>query len=678
MKQERVAGRELAVGCEVMVCAGFLLLALLGQASGAGCLDLSGRWAVEWGNWSDYCWVAENGSFESELEPAHEDLFLYQSGCNIWFFTRLLKPDGSTYTAQRVGAVTGRSLSFSGLAVYPTSTCTFSTNTMTATGTAQGNTIMVDTSVVISYFGPYEQGYAFPGAAWGTGSMFLISYRPMIDFTNLVSGQRVTNPTFTAMGTAADNEQVTAVWYRLNGGAWSEAAGFTNWAAPLLLSQRTNTLEVYARDNEDNQGPVDSRTFYYVVSDRLQVQQVGQGRIVTNYAGQMLELQRTYTMTATPTNGHRFDRWIVATNWGDGAIVSNKTLSFDMQSNLTITAVFLDTNRPTVTVSNLAADQRLSNAVYTVCGSARDNVSVSQVWWRLNQQGWSPTSGTTHWCAELQLQPGTNRFEVWAEDLAGNRSVTNSLGCVFVLCDTLQMRGIGQGRVVTNYAGQRLEIDRRYTMTATGTNGHRFDRWIVATNWGDGAIVTYKALTFAMQSNLTITVVFQDANRPTVKVAHPTPNQRITNAVVAAHGTATDNAEVLAVWSRMNSGPWVRAVGTQAWTNLLTLAPGTNTLQTYSQDAAGNVSPISEVKFVGLPAGAGTLHARLRRDPANPTHSFLNVSSLTARSLAVEVSTDLAHWTTLAFLTNASGAVEYPIANMLNNAQGFYRVWPLP
>jgi hypothetical protein len=127
----------------------------------------------------------------------------------------------------------------------------------------------------------------------------------------------------------------------------------------------------------------------------------------------------------------------------DPVAVTNATLNFVMQSNLTLTVVFADTNRPVVTVTNLAANQRISNAVFTVRGKVTDNAGVSNVWYRLNgAPDWLPANGvvagrTSLWSAPLELEQPTNKFEVWAEDATGNRSATNKVSFVYMKMFTL-------------------------------------------------------------------------------------------------------------------------------------------------------------------------------------------------------------------------------------------------
>ena len=64
-------------------------------------------------------------------------------------------------------------------------------------------------------------------------------------------------------------------------------------------------------------------------------------------------------------------------------------LNFRMQSNLTLQATFADVTRPTLTVTSPTSGQRVSNVVWTVRGTARDNAQVDTVWYQLNGQPWT-------------------------------------------------------------------------------------------------------------------------------------------------------------------------------------------------------------------------------------------------------------------------------------------------
>ena len=130
-------------------------------------------------------------------------------------------------------------------------------------------------------------------------------------------------------------------------------------------------------------------------------------------------------MTATGVNGHAFAQWVISTNWAGGAVVTNATLGFQMQSNLTVQASFVDVARPTLTIVSPTPGQRLSNAVVTVQGTASDNVAVSNVWCQLNGLGWIQAASANNWtnwaATDATLLPGLNAVQADLVDRSGNR-----------------------------------------------------------------------------------------------------------------------------------------------------------------------------------------------------------------------------------------------------------------
>ena len=439
-----------------------------------------------------------------------------------------------------------------------------------------------------------------------------------------------------------------------------------------MLEQRTNKFEMWAEDATGNRSATNPVSFVYVKSWPLLVAAVGQGTISPNYSNAVLEIGLGQSVKAAGVNGHQFRRWEVATNWLDPVVVTNATLNFVMQSNLTLTVVLADTNRPVVTVTNLVANQRISNAVFTVRGKVTDNVGVSNVWYRLNGAAdWLPASGvvagrTSLWSAPLMLEQRTNKFEMWAEDSTGNRSATNPVNFVYVKSGPLLVAAVGQGTVSPNYSNAVLEIGLNQIVKAAGVNGHQFRRWEVATNWLDPVAVTNATLNFVMQSNLTLTVVFADTNCPVVTVTNLAANQRISNAVFTVRGKAMDNAGVSNVWYRLNGAPdWLPANGvvagrTSLWSAPLALEQPTNKFEVWAEDATGNRSQTNTVKFTyakmftlvdyfPLPLGAEWLYdgtdwdgnpAKVRYDVTSTNYVITNY---TGHSPVISYTTNCVH-----------------------------------
>jgi hypothetical protein len=180
-----------------------------------------------------------------------------------------------------------------------------------------------------------------------------------------------------------------------------------------------------------------------------------------------------------------------------------------MTSNLSLTATFVDVEKPTLSITAPLARQRWSNSVFNVTGKAKDNVDVAAVWYQLNAEPWSTdvntTNAWTNWNVSVTLPPGTNTIKAYAMDAAGNISITNSVSFIYVLSATLEVQTNGFGTVKPNYNNALLEISNSYIMTATAGKGYVFSNWMSST----GAVATNgPVLKFTMASNLNFTANF--------------------------------------------------------------------------------------------------------------------------------------------------------------------------
>jgi uncharacterized repeat protein (TIGR01451 family) len=261
--------------------------------------------------------------------------------------------------------------------------------------------------------------------------------------TNTISAptanQRWSNAVFTVTGTARDNVGVTNVFYALNNSAWASADtadNWTNWTAAVTLTPGTNTIQAYAVDSSGNISLTNTVKFVYILSAVLTVQTNGDGTVTPNDNGATLQIGASYEMKATAATGFGFTNWTGGTNLPLSVITNGATVQFLMVSNLTLQANFVDTARPTNTISAPTANQRWSNSVFTVTGTARDNVGVTNVFYSLDGSAWA-TAGTannwTNWTAVVNLTAGTNTIAVYAVDNSGNVSTTNTVKFVYVV-----------------------------------------------------------------------------------------------------------------------------------------------------------------------------------------------------------------------------------------------------
>ena len=496
--------------------------------------------------------------------------------------------------------------------------------------------------------------------------------RPTVSIQSPVSNSNVSNAIVQVTGKAADNIGVDRVNVWVDSATPITATGTTNWLASCTLTAGPHTIFAQSFDLENNASPVASNKVTYVVSAVLTVHTNGNGTISPNYNGVLLQIGKSYSITATAGTGFMF------TNWTGSIATNTATLQFTMASNLTFAANFVDVTRPTLSITNLASGQRVSNAVFTVRGTATDNWQVSNVWYQLNGVAWSnalTANVWSNWSGVVTLFPGTNVVQAFAMDTTGNKSTTNSVSFQLVVTNQLRVRAIGLGTISPNYSNAWLELGRNYSLAATPGSGFNFTNWVISTNWLGGVTTNNATVQFMMKSNLTLQVSFVDVTRPTLTITAPTADQHMTNALANVKGTASDNWRVNNVWYQLNSNAWSLATSTNGWTNwtvTLTLVAGTNTVKAYAVDWGANLSATNSVSFVS--SNTFTLQLGFAAGQSLTTDGLgfdLQISpGLNGR---VEASTDLVSWLTLTNFVGSNATLHFRDATATNLNQRFYR-----
>ncbi len=275
----------------------------------------------------------------------------------------------------------------------------------------------------------------------------------------------------------------------------------------------------------------------------------------------------------------------------------------DGQGNATTNFLRLlaDTARPALTFTAPKLNQRWSNSVFTVTGKATDNLGVTEVRYQLNELDWAaPTtspSGWSNWTAQVVLTPGTNTLRAYALDVAGNRSLTNTVKFVYVLTAPLGLEIVGNGKVNGGANGKLFELGKPVALTVTPATGWVLTNWLVQVE-GNTIRSTNKAVPFLMASNTVVTATFVDVAKPVLTITAPKLNQRWSNEVFTVAGKVTDNNTNGSVWYQLNGGDWTSASGWTNWSASVNLIPGANNVKAYAVDAAGNRSTTNSANFV--------------------------------------------------------------------------------
>ena len=195
----------------------------------------------------------------------------------------------------------------------------------------------------------------------------------------------------------------------------------------------------------------------------------------------------------------------VATNGNAGARVGTLTIA---GQTFTVKEAGQDTLPPSITIASPAAYSRLTNSTVTVLGAAQDTGGgVGSVEYRLeNANGvgaYQAATGTTNWSATVSgLIPGTNIVRVHAWDLTTTVSNEVTLPLFYVQTALLAIFIHGNGQVLPNLAGQRLDIGASYLMAAIAGKGYVFS------SWSGSIVANTPVIAFLMQSNLVLQANF--------------------------------------------------------------------------------------------------------------------------------------------------------------------------
>lgn len=255
---------------------------------------------------------------------------------------------------------------------------------------------------------------------------------PTLTIVTPKTGEKLSNDTVVVAATVKSTIAIAHVLYSVNGGSWSDAnQSNTTWRVTANLVAGTNTIAMYAVDNDSDFSKTNAVKVNYIVTTPIAVTIVGEGKLTPDYTNNSLAISNSYTIKATADKGFKFYYW------GGGVTMStNPTLTFLMVPGLAITANFQDVTIPTVSITSPATGLKVSNAVLTVSGKAADNVSVTNVLVSVAGGDWTAatlSNNGSNWTVQVTLNAGTNTISAVAVDSSGNVSKTNSVKVVYVV-----------------------------------------------------------------------------------------------------------------------------------------------------------------------------------------------------------------------------------------------------
>ena len=130
-------------------------------------------------------------------------------------------------------------------------------------------------------------------------------------------------------------------------------------------------------------------------------------------------------------------------------ITNSSTIKFMMESSLMLQANFVYANKPVLTITNPSqTGESWSNELFTIAGTAKDKVAVTNLFYSLNGGAWSSaqtSNNWTNWTASVTLSQGTNTIATYAVNSSGNLSLANSVKIVYALSSVLSVEVSGEG-----------------------------------------------------------------------------------------------------------------------------------------------------------------------------------------------------------------------------------------
>ncbi len=168
----------------------------------------------------------------------------------------------------------------------------------------------------------------------------------------------------------------------------------------------------------------------------------------------------------------------------------------------TVLAVVAEQIVPTLAITAPKPNQKWSNDVFVVTGTAGDNAAVTNVSCRINGGDWINAAGTTSWSVAMPTPPGTNVAEAFATDSSGNHSSTGKVSFVRIAIDQLKVQMVGLGTMAPNLSNKVLIVGSANVIKVTPAPGYVFSNWV---NGITLAVLTNgPTLSFTMSSNLVL------------------------------------------------------------------------------------------------------------------------------------------------------------------------------
>jgi len=268
-----------------------------------------------------------------------------------------------------------------------------------------------------------------------------------------------------------------------------------------------------------------------------------------------------------------------------------------------------DTEKPVVTLNNLAHGDTVTVSPFFLWGTVTDNSGSTTVYVRLDAAGWQSiaANSTNAWSASLTLTSvGSHSLSWYARDAAGNSTTTNSLTFTYdsgaptltistppnggySRAETLSVGGTASAPAGTSLTTVEVKLDAAAYSAATSGNGWAGWSWgPVAAAEGVRTLTARATAANGKTAEKSVSVTV-DRTRPTAGISAPasTGAGTVTLTLSAADSlSGIDSVRIL------RDGFVVKTLGPTipATTTISMLTQGSYTLGIAATDKAGNVS----------------------------------------------------------------------------------------
>jgi hypothetical protein len=400
-----------------------------------------------------------------------------------------------------------------------------------------------DTNVlVIANAGPTDEA-AYHVEVWGTcyfggptnlvGTLTISDTQPpSLLITNYSDFQHVAATPIGLRGTASDaglgDHGIVSV--KVNGvaatGGTANPSGTARWSSSVGLVSGTNTFSVVATDGVGNA----TTNIIHIVLDTIPPDTTPPSLAITSHHHLQSLSTTAITLSGTATDMGLGDSGIArvtvngltatngaangtnTANWSRGlrlvaGLNTFIVIATDNADNATTNVIrlILDTVKPTVVITAPTANQRISNALFTVQGTTKDVGVVTGVWVLTNgvPLAASTANGWSNWTADVTLVPGTNLLKAYATDEAGNLGATSSVKCVYVLISPLTLITNGIGSISRiGFTGDQLEVGQKYSVKAVAAVGQVFSNWTGTSSFTNNPLKFTMVPDMQLQANI--------------------------------------------------------------------------------------------------------------------------------------------------------------------------------